>query len=143
MLQHAWVKAGGNEPGESTPDDVAHLARSVPHAKIIMGHLNGGGLKGIETVAAYPNVVVETGGSDPERGIVEAAVRTLGSKRVLFGSDAPGRHFGTQLGKVLGADIAEVTKKRIIWDNLARLLPASAGVRPNGDLAPTPEDLRP
>jgi uncharacterized protein len=143
VLQHVWVKAGGNFSGESTPADVARLARSVPHARIIMGHMNGSRQRGIEAVAPFPNVVVETGGSDPERGVVEAAVRALGSTRVLFGSDVNGRHFGTQLGKVLGADLAESTKKRILWDNLARLLPATAGVRPIGDLAPAPEDLRP
>src|SRR6185369_10969736 len=87
LLQHVWIKAGGNFPGESTPDDVADLARAVPHARIIMGHLNGGGLRGIEAIAPYPNVVAETGGSEPERGIIEEAVRRLGSKRVVFGSD--------------------------------------------------------
>lgn len=142
ILQHVWDKAGGNEPGESTPADLAALAHAVPHARLIMGHLFGAGLKGIEIVAKYSNVVAETGGSDPERGVVEAAVRSLGSKRVLFGSDALGRHFGTQLAKVLGADLDVQTKKRILWDNLARLLPASAGIKPVGDDGPTPEDLR-
>jgi predicted TIM-barrel fold metal-dependent hydrolase len=142
ILQHVWVKAGGNEPGESTPSDAAALARAVPHAKIVMGHMNGAGLKGIEEISAYPNVVVETGGSEPERGIVEAAVRVLGSKRVVFGSDVSGRHFATQLGKVVGADLVEQTQKRILWDNLVRLFPKSAGLRPFGDEGPCPEDLR-
>jgi hypothetical protein len=142
MLQHAWSKAGGNEPGESSAADVAALAKAVPHARIIMGHMNGVGLKGIETVAPFPNVSVETGGSDPERGYVEAAVRSLGTRRVLFGSDVWGRHFATQLGKVVGADLSRAAQRRILWDNLARLLPRSAGVRPNGDEAPCPEDLR-
>lgn len=140
VLQHVWSKTMGNEPGESTPADAAALARAVPHLRLIMGHLNGAGLKGIETVAAYPNIVVETGGSDPENGTVEAAVRVLGSRRVVFGSDVAGRQFGTQLGKVLGAELSEATQKRILWDNLARLLPAAAGVKPIGDEAPTPED---
>jgi uncharacterized protein len=143
VLQHAWDKAGGNEPGESSPADVAALARAVPHARIILGHLNGGGLRGIEAIAPYPNVVAETGGSDPERGIVERAVRRLGTRRVLFGSDAAGRAFGTQLGKVAGASLSEAAKRRILWDNLARLLPARAGVRPIGDDAPCPEDRAP
>jgi predicted TIM-barrel fold metal-dependent hydrolase len=140
VLQHVWYKAGGNGPGESTPADVAVLARAVPHARIIMGHLNGGGLRGIEAVAGVPNVTVETGGSDPERGIVEAAVRRLGTRRVIFGSDATGRHFGTQLAKVVGADLSLPAQRRILWDNLARLLPERAGIRPVGDDLPCPED---
>jgi uncharacterized protein len=142
FLQHTWDKAEGNSPGESSPADIAELARAVPHARIIMGHLHGSGLKGIERIAPYPNVVAETAGSEPEAGIVEAAVRVLGSKRVVFGSDVTGRHFATQLGKVLGADLAEVTKKRILWDNLVRLLPKSAGLKPIGDEGPCPEDLQ-
>jgi predicted TIM-barrel fold metal-dependent hydrolase len=140
VLQHVWIKAGGNGPGESTPADVAELARAVPHARIIMGHLNGGGLRGIEAVADFPNVVVETGGSDPERGVVEAAVRRLGTRRVIFGSDVTGRNFGTQLAKVVGAELSVAAQRRILWDNLARLLPPRAGVAPVDSDAPCPED---
>ncbi len=143
ILQHVWVKSTGNDPGESSPYDLVELAKGVPHARLIMGHMHGAGRKGVEAVAPYPNIVVETAGSNPERGAVEAAVRALGSRRVLFGSDATGRHFGTQLGKVLGTDLSELTKQRILWDNLARLLPVSAGVQPNDDDDPAPEDLRP
>lgn len=140
VLQHVWVKAGGNGPGESTPDDLAALARAVPHCRLIMGHLNGGGLRGIEAVADLPGVSVECGGSDPEAGVAAAAVRRLGTRRVLFGSDVTGRHFGTQLAKVTGDGLSEKAQRRILWDNLARLLPARAGVRPVGDESPCPED---
>jgi predicted TIM-barrel fold metal-dependent hydrolase len=140
VLQHAWNKAGGNEPGESTPDDVAAMARAVPHARVIMAHLHGCGLRGLEAVADLPNVAVETGGSDPEAGVVEAAVRRLGTRRVIFGSDVTGRHFGTQLAKVTGAGLSAAAQRRILWDNLARLLPERAGVQPRGDTAPLPED---
>lgn len=141
VLQHTWIKAGGNLPGESTPDDLAALARAVPHCRLIMGHLNGGGLRGIEAVADLPGVSVETGGGDPETGVIEAAVRRLGTRRVLYGSDATGRHFGTQVTKVTGARLSPQAQRRILWDNLARLLPARAGVRPIGDESPCPEDL--
>jgi predicted TIM-barrel fold metal-dependent hydrolase len=140
VLQHAWIKAGGNLPGESSPADVAELARDVPEARIIMGHLGGGGIKGIETVRNLPNVVVETGGSDPERGIVEEAVARLGSRRVVFGSDATGRNMAVQLGKVLGADISEIAKRRVLWNNLVALLPPSADIVPEDDAAEAPED---
>lgn len=140
VLQHAWIKAEGNLPGESTPADVAALARAVPEAKIIMGHLGGGGLRGIEFVRSTPNVYVETGGSDPETGIVEAAVARLGSRRVIFGSDANGRNMAVQLGKVLGAGISDIAKKRVLWSNLVGILPASAGIPVPGDDARAPED---
>ena len=130
VLQHAWDKTTGNLPGESFPQDVAHLARRHPGAKIIMAHLNGCGLRGIEHVADCPNLVADTGGGDPESGIVETAVDALGGRRVVFGSDLPVRLFGQCLGKTLGADLSEATRKDILWNNAARLLPEWAGVKP-------------
>lgn len=141
VLQHAWIKAEGNQPGESSPADVATLARAVPEAKIIMGHLGGGGLRGIEFVRPYPNVFVETGGSEPESGIVEAAVARLGSRRVIFGSDANGRNMAVQLGKVLGAQVSDIARRRILWQNLVGILPATAGISPVRDDEQAPEDL--
>jgi hypothetical protein len=129
VLQHAWLKTTGNLPGESTPADVADLARRHPDARIIMAHLNGAGLRGIEAIVRTPNVVVDTSGGDPESGMVEAAVARLGPKRVVYGSDAPIRHFGVTLGKTLGADLPDAVKQAILWDNAARLLPAWAGVK--------------
>lgn len=122
VLQHAWLKTTGNLPGESTPFDVADLARRHPRARIIMAHLNGVGYRGIEAVADVPNVVVDTSGGDPESGLVEAAVRRLGPDRVVYGSDAPIRHFGVTMNKVLGADIPNVDKRAILWDNALRIL---------------------
>jgi predicted TIM-barrel fold metal-dependent hydrolase len=128
VLQHAWDKTTGNLPGESFPADVADLARRHPRARIVMAHLNGAGLRGLAVIASCPNVFVDTSGGDPEAGIVEAAVSALGAGRVLYGSDAPIRHFGVSLGKVLGADLPDTVKRDLLWNNAARLLPARVGV---------------
>lgn len=122
VLQHAWLKTTGNLPGESTPFDVADLARRHPEARIIMAHLNGVGHRGIEAVADVPNVVVDTSGGDPESGLVEAAVSRLGAHRVVYGSDAPIRHFGVTMNKVLGADLLDTDKRTILWDNALQIL---------------------
>ncbi len=122
VLQHAWLKTTGNLPGESTPFDVADLARRHPKARIIMAHLNGVGYRGIEAVVDVPNVVVDTSGGDPESGLVEAAVQRLGPQRVVYGSDAPIRHFGVTMNKVLGADIPDAAKRAILWENALRIL---------------------
>ena len=50
------------------------------------------------------------------------AVDQLGAERVLFGSDAGGRSFASQLGKVIGAQIPESAKRLILGENLKRLL---------------------
>ncbi|MDA0748344.1 MAG: amidohydrolase family protein [bacterium] len=129
VLQHAWIKTTGNLVGESFPADVADLARRHPKAKIIMAHMNGCGLRGIEDVAECPNIYIDTSGGDPDAGITEAAVVTLGPDRVVFGSDAPIRHFGVQLGKTLGIDLPDNVQKDILWNNTAGLLPKWANVK--------------
>ncbi|MBT3346085.1 MAG: amidohydrolase family protein [Gemmatimonadetes bacterium] len=123
VLQHAWRKTTGNLEGESTPADVADLAGRHPQAKIIMAHLNGCNPRGIEDVVGAPNVCVDTAGGDPESGVVELAVARLGADRVVFGSDAPIRHFGVCLAKILGADLSPQVKRQILWDNLQQRLP--------------------
>jgi predicted TIM-barrel fold metal-dependent hydrolase len=65
---------------------------------------------------------VDLGGGDPVAGITEMAVRELGAERVIYGSDAPGRSFATQLAKVHGAEISDENKRLILAANLKRLL---------------------
>lgn len=126
VLQHAWRKTTGNLPGESFPADVADLARRHPQARIIMAHLNGCNPRGVEDVRDCDNVYVDTSGGDPETGMVELAVERLGAHRVVYGSDAPIRHFGVTMAKVLGARLDQSDKRRILWDNMHALLPARA-----------------
>lgn len=126
VLQHAWRKTTGNLEGESFPSDVADMGRRHPQARIIMAHLNGCNPRGIEDVRDVDNVVVDTSGGDPETGIVELAVERLGAHRVVYGSDAPIRHFGVTLAKVLGARLEDSIKRQILWDNMERLLPDGA-----------------
>jgi uncharacterized protein len=122
IFQHTWIKITGNLPGESTPMDLVALAKRHPTAKLICGHTGGDWEQGIRAVRAQPNISVDLGGGDPVAGITEMAVRELGPERVLYGSDAPGRSFASQLAKVRGADISDDTKQLILATNLKRLL---------------------
>jgi predicted TIM-barrel fold metal-dependent hydrolase len=122
ILQHTWMKATGNMAGESTPLDLATLAKRHPNAALICGHSGGDWVLGLRAVRDCPNVVTELGGSDPTTGFVETAVRELGAERVLFGSDAGGRSFASQIAKVAGADVPDAAKRLIFKDNLKRLL---------------------
>ena len=122
IFQHTWLKRGGNLSGESTPADLLELARRHPHTPIVCGHAGGDWELGIRAVRTMPNVYIETAGFDPESGMVEMAVRELGVRRILFGSDAPGRSYASQLAKVLGARIGEDARRSILKENLRRLL---------------------
>ncbi|WP_165243806.1 amidohydrolase family protein [Paludisphaera soli] len=122
VFQHTWIKAQGNLPGESTPMDLATLASRHPEASLVCGHVGGQWELGVRAVRSASNVAVDLGGVDATAGIVEAAVRELGAERVLYGSDAPGRSFATQLAKVHGADISEADRRLVLGENLRRLL---------------------
>lgn len=122
VFQHTWIKVGGNLPGESTPMQLATLAARHPDAKFICGHTGGDWEQGIRAVRAQANICCDLGGGDSVAGITEMAVRELGAERVVFGSDAPGRSFGSQLAKVHGADVSDEAKRRIFSGNLKRLL---------------------
>jgi predicted TIM-barrel fold metal-dependent hydrolase len=122
IFQHTWYKTGGNYAGESTPADLAELAARHPDTPLICGHTGGNWEIGIRTVRPYKNVSVDLAGSDPTSGITEMAVRELGAERVIYGSDAGGRSFASQLAKVHGANIPERAKRLIFKDNLRRMM---------------------
>ena len=122
ILQHEWIKADGNEPGESSPFDVVELARRHPKLQIVCAHTGGNWELGIRAIRATKNVYCGLAGSDPTSGYVEMAVRELGAERVIYGSDVGGRSFASQIAKVEGANISESEKKLILGGNLRRLL---------------------
>ncbi len=122
IYQHTYLKAGGNLPGESTPTELAELARRHPDVPFFCGHAGSDWEVGIRAVRDCPNVYLDLSGSDPTAGLTEMAVRELGAERVIFGSDAPGRSFASQLGKVLGAAISGRARSQVLGDNLKRLL---------------------
>src|SRR5262249_54520686 len=133
ILQHTWFKANGNFPGESTPLDLVELAKRHPKATLICGHSGGDWQLGIRAIRASTYLYTETGGSDPTSRFAEMAVKELGAERVLYGSDAGGRSFASQLAKVQGADVPDDAKKKILGENLKRLLTpilSDKGIKP-------------
>lgn len=123
FLQHTWFKTGGKDSaGESTPSELAGLAKRHPDMPFICVHTGGEWEKGIRAVRDCPNILVETSGFDPTAGYIEMAVRELGAERIVYGGHYPGRSFGTELSKVLGANIAENDRQLIFGENFRRLL---------------------
>jgi len=129
ILQHTFWRTGPNLPGESNPVDMALLAARHPDAAFLCAHVGADWERGIRAIRATKNVCAELCGSDPTAGYVEMAVRELGPERVVYGSDAPGRSFASQLAKVTSADIPEAQKRLILGGNLRRLLARESEVR--------------
>jgi uncharacterized protein len=122
VLQHAYWRTAGNLADESSPPDVAALAAQHPQVSFICAHSGNDWERGFRAIRATKNVWAEISGCDPSAGMVEMAVRELGAERVLYGSDAGGRSFASQLAKVYSADIPVESKRLILRENLRHLL---------------------
>lgn len=122
VFQHTWQKITGNLPGESTANDLVRLAQRHPEATFICGHTGGDWELGIRAIRPIKNIYADLAGGDPTSGFTEMAVRELGAARVLYGSDVPGRSFGSQLAKVMGARIDDRDKELVLAGNLKRIL---------------------
>lgn len=123
IMQHTWFKTGGKQsPGESTPAELAELAARHPAQKFLAAHAGGEWERGIRAVSEVPNILVETSGFDATAGFLEMAVRELGAERIVFGSHLPSRSLGTELGKVIGAEISDRDRRLILGENYRQLL---------------------
>lgn len=123
IMHHTWFKTGGKQgAGESTPAELAELARRFPEQIFLCAHAGGEWERGLRAVRDVENVWVETSGFDATAGFIETAVRDLGSSRIVFGSHLPSRSLGTELSKVTTAAISERDKQRILGENYRQLL---------------------
>lgn len=122
LQMNRYVTGEADSPTLSTPAKLATLAARHPEATFISGHAGGDWERGIRAVRAFPNILVETSGFDSTAGFIEMAVRELGAHRIVFGSHLPSRSLGTELAKVLAAEIAEADRALIFSGNLRRLL---------------------
>jgi predicted TIM-barrel fold metal-dependent hydrolase len=126
---HAWYHVGGeprrpggaNQRGESTPEDVALLARRFPDVQLICGHSGGDWELGVRAVRQFPNVYLEFSGSDPHSGQVDFTVAEVGVDRLIWGGHGPTRSYSTELAKVFDADLTQAQREQIFGGNLRRL----------------------
>ena len=122
VFQHTWIKITGNLPGEFDADGRGGAGGAasdrIPDLRPYRRRLGTGG----PGRPAHRNVAVDLAGGNPVAGITEMAVHELGAERVIYGSDAGGRSFASQLAKVHGADVPDEAKRLIFAGNLKRLL---------------------
>jgi predicted TIM-barrel fold metal-dependent hydrolase len=122
VMHDTWLGSSGNEVGQSTPMQLANLAHRHPSVTIFCAHLGGNWELGIRAIRDVKNLYGDISGSDSTSGFTEIAVRELGADRVVYGSDIGGRSFASQIAKVIGADIADPTRRLILGGNLRRIL---------------------
>ena len=100
---------------------IAALADQIPEARLIAGHIGGGGdwEWTIKAVRDAPSVYFDTSGSVIDAGMVEFSAAELGVDRLLFATDMS---LPEGVGKILGARLPAAAKRKIFYGNAARLL---------------------
>jgi predicted TIM-barrel fold metal-dependent hydrolase len=121
VLFHTFFRKGGNGPAELSPLDIVEFAKVFPDAKLIAGHFGGDWVRTARTIEAFPNIYGDTSGCTHRSGFTEYGVRTIGAERILLGVDMWCRAFGTQIGKIVGADITKREKELILFKNQERI----------------------
>jgi predicted TIM-barrel fold metal-dependent hydrolase len=122
VLIHTFHRTDDNLPGELTVAEFAELAADVPGLDMIAAHSGCNWRQALGLLDGLGNAYVDICGGYPETGMVESLVDDLGAERVLYGSDALGRSFPSQIAKVRFADIGADDAARILTDNSVALL---------------------
>ncbi len=116
---------GAWAPDSAQARGFVNIARTYPDLSVLIAH-SGSSFAYARTAVwvaeRAPNVYLELTLTAVTSGVVEWLVETVGSERVLFGSDAPMRDPRQQLGWVVHADIAEADKRNILGLNFCRIL---------------------
>ncbi len=113
----------------SYPEDFVPFVDRHPNIQLILAHLgnsdDGSVSRQVEAIqrATNGNLWVDTSSSrSMYSGLIEWAVERIGYERMLFGSDTPLYWAGAQKGRIESAEIDEVAKQAILWNNAATLL---------------------
>lgn len=81
----------------------------------------------IDICSEFKNVYVDLAGDYFNNGLIEFLVKTIGSDKVLFGSDVNWIDPRCNLGPILSAKIKDEDKTRILRLNAIKAFPVSAG----------------
>ncbi|MEX2512062.1 MAG: amidohydrolase family protein [Cyclobacteriaceae bacterium] len=111
----------GKLPSTSTPEDFVEVAKRYPETNFQFAHIGGGGDWECmcKTFENYPNIYVDTGGSNNEENLIDFAIKYLGEDRLFFGTD---NSFYQSVGKVLSSKLTEKQKKKLFFENYNNIL---------------------
>ncbi len=108
--------------------EMDYIIDKFPQATIVFPHFGDGRefdniFKRIDSVAKHPNTYLDTSGYGHDRvGMLEYAVKTIGTDRVLFGSDFSINDPSTVIVRIEHAFISEEQRQKILSGNLEALL---------------------
>ena len=114
-------KYGNIQPNASIPEDFVEAARRYPEAMFQYAH-TGGGVDweyACKTMKDYPNIYVDTSGSNNAGNMIDYVLKYLGEDRMLFGTD---NSYYQGVGTILGSNMNEEQKRKIFFENYNNIL---------------------
>jgi predicted TIM-barrel fold metal-dependent hydrolase len=128
ILHHIWQHRTREWPNQEISDGaaLARLAARHPRVAFILAHLGGGGdwAHTMPAVVDTPNVHPDLSGSGVDRGMLDVALATLGTRRLLWACDLT---METGLAKLRALEVIGLSPDEMAdlrWRNAARLFPA-------------------
>jgi predicted TIM-barrel fold metal-dependent hydrolase len=103
------------------PLAVGDLAKDHPKTQIVMQHMfDIHGKYALKAAVECPNLILETSGC---LGVpfIREVVETIGSERVMFGSDIPALSLGLEIEKIRRAKLARKDEENVFYGTAARL----------------------
>ena len=124
LLLHAFHKAVGQLPYETTGEHVANLAKRYPELKIIMAHLGGNCYHGIPAIRDLENVWVDFSGSSYRADELPYTIENVGTDRILFGTDCP-IGYTASLGQLEEIELSDDDRDKICYKNALKIFDRS------------------
>lgn len=111
----------GRPPTISQPADFVEAAIRYPEALFQFAHIGGGSdwEYMCKCFADYPNIYVDTGGSNNAADLIDFAVKLLGEDRLFFGTD---NSYFQGVGKILASELSEQQKEKLFFGNYNAVL---------------------
>jgi predicted TIM-barrel fold metal-dependent hydrolase len=110
------------QPNISDAGHIVKASREFPEAKIICGHIGGGGdweweIKTLRD--ASPATAADISGSVTDEGLVEYSIRHIGADRLFFATD---NQVHTGVGKFRSAKMSDEDREKIASKNFLRYI---------------------
>ena len=130
VLHHVWQHRQRDWPNQEVSDarELVGLARRHPRANFILAHIGGGGdyAHTFECVRDCENVFLDLSGSGVDRGMLDGAIRAVGSERLLWGCDLTMETGLAKLRALPHAGLSHADISRIRWRNAVRIFPPNS-----------------
>jgi len=103
-------------PNTSIPEDFVTVAKRYPEAILQYAHIGGGGdwEYACKIFREYPNIYVDTSGSNNEANMIDFALKYLSEDRLFFGTDSS---YFQGVANILSSNLSDNQKRKIFFEN--------------------------